>query len=563
MKKLTVFMLAVILVLSFTLTSCKTESADSAGKETVDKATDSADTPAEPVEISILIPWTNANNLSIEDNWCTIEYEKMTGVHVNWQVTPIDGWAEKRSVVIASGDLPDAINTTNNFGGAMFSDSELLQYGSQGIFVSLNEYIDNSVHIKALLDEYPSVEKLITSLDGNIYALPSSGTCYHCNYSQKAWINTQWLDNLGLEMPTTTEELKEVLVAFKTQDPNGNGMNDELPISSAIDGWRTSPDGWLMTPFVYTDGETRVMFDDNGDLAYVPVQDEYREGLRYIADLYAEGLISPETFTQGNDVLKQSNLQGDEPIVGMGFGGVNFLVLGDDTDKWSQYEALPPIKGSDGFVTAANYGAKFGAESGVFVITNTAENPQAIIDWVDWFYSDESKMFTSYGEEGVTWRAATDGELNIKGEQAIFTALMSGGDIKDQNLAWGNNIPHGRPDDGLKETVTIEYPDWKQAPDFNAALETMLYQESIPYAAVAPDASEVVPPLVVVPEKVTDYTLLQTTITDYVIESFAKFATGYMDVDKDWDGYVEQLNKLGLQDYMDMIQEGYDAKYAD
>ena len=58
--------------------------------------------------------------------------------------------------------------------------------------------------------------------------------CYHCSMSQKLWIYQPWLDALGLEMPTTTDEFEQVLLAFKEQDPNGNGQADEIPLSTTM-----------------------------------------------------------------------------------------------------------------------------------------------------------------------------------------------------------------------------------------------------------------------------------------------------------------------------------------
>ncbi len=75
---------------------------------------------------------------------------------------------------------------------------------------------------------------LITAPDGNIYALPQVNECYHCMYQQRMWIYKPWLDKLGLKMPTTTDEFYEVLKAFKTKDPNGNGKADEIPLSGSI-----------------------------------------------------------------------------------------------------------------------------------------------------------------------------------------------------------------------------------------------------------------------------------------------------------------------------------------
>ena len=77
---------------------------------------------------------------------------------------------------------------------------------------------------------------MITAPDGHIYSFPwieelGAGKESIHSVNDFPWINVEWLNKLGLKMPTTTEELKQVLIAFKTKDPNGNGKADEIPMS--------------------------------------------------------------------------------------------------------------------------------------------------------------------------------------------------------------------------------------------------------------------------------------------------------------------------------------------
>src|SRR5699024_41996 len=106
---------------------------------------------------------------------------------------------------------------------------------------------------KRMFQQYPGSEGQITQLDGNIYSLPVVNECYHCSVPNKFWINKTWLDNLGLEMPTTLDEFYDVLVAFRDQDANGNGdPNDEIPFAGDYkDGWLTNGDRFIMNCFTY------------------------------------------------------------------------------------------------------------------------------------------------------------------------------------------------------------------------------------------------------------------------------------------------------------------------
>ena len=117
----------------------------------------------------------------------------------------------------------------------MIKEAEL---GAQGYILPLNEYLDNSsVGYAAAFEKLPGLRDYITTPDGNIYSLPNVDGSLHVQYNMKLWINTTWLENLGLEMPTTTEEFYDVLKAFKEQDANGNGdPDDEIPLSGVKSG---------------------------------------------------------------------------------------------------------------------------------------------------------------------------------------------------------------------------------------------------------------------------------------------------------------------------------------
>ena len=181
----------------------------------------------------------------LDTNLFTKELEELTNVHITWQTCTEDGLDEKRNILFASGDYPDVLLS------AGITKEEQMMYGEQGVLIPLNDLIDKySVEFKKLLEEIDWLRPAITAPDGNIYALPQINEAYHVTMGQKLWINTTWLEKLNLDMPTTTEEFEEVLKAFKTQDPNGNGVADEIPLSGAITGWNTGVEDFLLNAFI-------------------------------------------------------------------------------------------------------------------------------------------------------------------------------------------------------------------------------------------------------------------------------------------------------------------------
>lgn len=139
--------------------------------------------------------------------------------------------------MLASGDLPEIII------GCNIRLDQLQILANQGLLLPLDDYIEKyGVDSDQVYTAYPQIKDLITMLDGKIYGLPHVNDCYHCSMAQKMWVYQPWLDKLGLEVPTTTEEFYQMLKAFKEQDPNGNGEADEIPLSGTTftnGGWRS------------------------------------------------------------------------------------------------------------------------------------------------------------------------------------------------------------------------------------------------------------------------------------------------------------------------------------
>ncbi|MFO7635382.1 MAG: extracellular solute-binding protein, partial [Caldilinea sp.] len=193
-----------------------------------------------PVKITIFSPQSTEQNLPT--NSFTLEAQEQFGIEFEWQTTTYDGNSakEQRQISLASGDYPDLYMLIPWVD--QFSQLELLRYGQQGVLIPLNDLIaEHGPNIQAALDNYPDFRAMATAPDGNIYGLPQLIECYHCSFANKMWVNTKWLNALGLEVPKTTEEYKAMLEAFKTQDPNGNGAADEVPLSGSIEDYGVRP----------------------------------------------------------------------------------------------------------------------------------------------------------------------------------------------------------------------------------------------------------------------------------------------------------------------------------
>jgi len=195
------------------------------------------------------------------------------------------------------------------------------------------------------------------------------------------------LENLNLEMPQTTDELYDVLVAFRDLDPNGNGIQDEIPISGAINTWSGEPQYFLLNSFVYTD-PTYYLYNNEGKMEFVATSDAFKDGLAYIRKLYSEGLIDPAAFTQDLGGLQQLGAA-DPVVLGSAFcGHLGMAINTENLEVSKQYTHVVNPEGPAGVRFATTSDSRGYSNSVVWAITDNCKYPEIAIRMIDLFYDD-------------------------------------------------------------------------------------------------------------------------------------------------------------------------------
>src|SRR5699024_5938829 len=202
---------------------------------------------------------------------------------------------EKRNLALgAGGDLPDAFYISS------IPSNDIYKYGKQGTFLELTDVIDEyAPNLKKLMDEYPEIRKGMTFPDGNIYSLPSLVSPDYLSFrvGDRPYINKEWLAELDMDVPETTEEFYEYLKAVKEGDPNGNGEADEVPYGAPS---ITGLVGWLRGSYgIANKGVRNANIDwdeEKEEVRFYPTTDRYKEMLEYINKLYEEELIEQNIF---------------------------------------------------------------------------------------------------------------------------------------------------------------------------------------------------------------------------------------------------------------------------
>ncbi|MCY4145266.1 MAG: extracellular solute-binding protein [Chloroflexi bacterium] len=512
----------------------------------------------EPITLNILMLGTPL----VEDfstNTFTDWYSERTGINLDFDIAPPNEGTEVLNLTIASGDLPDIIV------GFGVDQSTLALFGPQGLFLPLSGLIEEHGHyIHEVFAGSPQVRRLVTAPDGEIYGLPQVNECYQCFYSQRAWINSDWLANVGMDVPQTTEEFFDVLMAFKEQDANGNGdPNDEIPLAAATTNWNPNIDGFLMNPFVFSEyaGQNRFFEQNDGVITENVTSEGYREGLRYLNRLFEAGLFGEESFTQPMDQVRQQVEGGDAPTIGTVIAGGPHSFANIGGDRWQKYVAVPALEGPSG-LRQVPY-SPWSISSGQCTISSRTEHPVAAFKWCDGLYERETTLRSvigvpqweaAEGEEGQ-WRWAEEGEPALGGDEfeAIWRRLSTFGSL--QNAHWAQRGPSYRSNAfRLGEVLR------KDA----AGLAVVLLEETrVAYAPYARDIEDLIPPLALTSAQAAEVTDLRLSINDFVAQMTAEFVLGRQDLDAGWDNFVATLDSLGINRMVEIYQTVYDEQYGE
>jgi putative aldouronate transport system substrate-binding protein len=513
---------------------------------------------ANPDAVTIRIFSPQSPTTDLATNLFTLEAQEMFGINFVWETTTMDGNAakEKRQISLASGDYPDLYMLIPWVD--QFSQIDLVRYGQQGVLIPLNDLIEqHAPNVQAALDEYPYFKAMATAPDGNIYGLPQLIECYHCSFPNKMWVNTKWREALGLEVPTTTEEFKAMLEAFKNDDPNGNGIADEVPLSGSIEEYGVHVIPFLMNGFIYDDDRTYLILE-NGKVDTAANKNEWREGLAYIKTLVDEGLIDPGAFTQNAEAFKKIGDNADAQLLGAGAGmhPAIFVTTGDDAPYGADYDAIPPLTGPYASYATYNYPSAPGA---TFVLTNKAseEAQIAAIKLVDYMFTQEGQLRSHFGVEGTDWRRPQEGDVaNEASADPIFATIPQPADADPRNSNWGAIAQYFQPKtfrDG-----------WIQGTDIYASngYERRLQEATNLYNGNQPENPFPHWALWTDPERADEMAMTRQNITDYINQNALAFVTGAKNLDTEWDSYVAGLDQLGLAGYLELMQEAYDTSFG-
>lgn len=461
--------------------------------------------------------------------------EEATNIHIEWSEVPTSGWTERMNILFSTNSLPDMI-----LGEVVASQNyeQLLAFDDY-----LEDYAPNTVQF---LKDRPEYDAALRAPDGLIHSLPTGDEAYPNQVDAKMWINVEWLDNLGLEMPTTTAEFEEVLYAFKNDDPNGNGEQDEIPLTfREVWGWAQGAETFF-GPFGVIENSAHVFVNDEDTVVFSPAEEGYRDALRWFNKLYEDEVLDSEAFIMSSE--EYAVRDGGRDIVGV-FAGYNPSEVGvDNGEDGDRYQGLPALVGPNGDqMVGFNYILR---EEG-FSISLDAEHPEALVRWYDYVNSSqEMTLIWGRGAEGEFWEWAE----NDDGETVPMFIERTAEEWNELGYTSRAEYRNAESFGGQSPSLwTLDMDRGKvidpKAPTNYAELAIASWE---PYAVFG------LPPGSPTVENAERRTILLTDINNYLLRFISDSVMNGLS-DEDWEAHLGSLDDLHADEYLTLAQEYTDS----
>jgi putative aldouronate transport system substrate-binding protein len=511
-----------------------------------------------PVKLSVAI----VESLRIEDyetNVMTRMIEKGTNTDLDFILFPSTDYINKLNLMVMAGgsQLPDIIIGSPG-------DAMVFQWAQEGAIIPLTKWYEDprmspNLH-EAVIRTGVNFFRHITSPDGEIYGIPWYNQSSNNEYRDRLWYYKPWLEKLGVKAPETTEDFRELLRLAAKTDLNGNGKNDEIGMTGVSNFYAVYYNWfrYLMGAFIYA-GDSNLMEVKNGTVSPVYNTNEWREGLKYIRSLVAEGLINQESLTQ--DENQCHLLLNNDPVRVFSFVAASPFRLnaGSPAIKSNGYYWGLPLKGPKG----AQYSCYEPSVANIaFMISANCRNPDAAFSVGDFMVSRKIGIMQRWGEEGVDW----DYPKNVK-NVSDYVPMVPGSELSiitynDGSFWAGTGVTNRtwrQAGPFIREYGIAD--GWGISPEDLKGRVGVQYEPVIPYQKGGFAPKEVIPKLIFTREEAGVINEILQNLKSYVTEMTAAFLSGNRDIDANWSSYLTELNNIGIVRAASIIQKTYDRMY--
>ena len=453
------------------------------------------------------------------------ELQARTGVGIHFQMANFFTQMDQFNLMAASGDFPGIMNGAAGLYTAG-PDAAL----DEEIFVNLLDYEDSMPHYAAIIHSDSQIFNEVSTPEGNLVAFYSlyDYTKYGGRGDKGYFIRQDWLDDLGLDMPKTYDQLHDVLTAFKTE--KGANSAFVLPVSGMND-FVTGGFGIGSTFYV-----------EDGTIKFGPLEQGYQDYLELMAKWYAEGLIYADYYNYANEIMFDGT-----DMIGSGQVALYYNEVGTMTtyaelseDPNFVVRAIAPVtleEGGKSYPTEFHHTA---VDNSRWSITTTCPDPELAVQLCDYLYTTDGILLANYGVEDVTFA------YNAEGKPEFTDLIMNNPDGYSYRDSVALHVIDGmgtiydalRGASNYTQLQLSAFDDWLEADlDYSRALpsnEMLNMDEKAEYASIYSDVE----------------TFLKESIAKYIIGDFS-----FDSYDTDFVGKLESMN---IGRCVELYQQAYD-----
>jgi putative aldouronate transport system substrate-binding protein len=472
-------------------------------------------------------------NVNSYDDIEAFQYaEELTGVNIDFTIVNSESYSTNFRLMVAGGDITDMVAAADQ---EYTSTSAMIE---DGVAIDLMDYIDQLPNYWATLNYYSDYKTLAINQNGEMPEVITVADDY--KVSAGLQIRKDWLDELGMDVPTTYDEIHDALLAFK----NTYGADHALLMSGATQLTSSALVGG-MGSIGFDPDETHNMYVKDG-VVYNGFQDEsYRDYLEMIAQWYSEGLIYASFATESNDPFTSN---ADTYIQG-GNAGIwsaqsdnmdSNMASGKETDDNYEIVAMQEPVLEEGELFHFGDTRVGSAATGKNVaISECCENVDLALAWLDFWFTKEGQDLANYGIENQSFTYDEDGN-------PVFTDLVLHNDEFPM-------ISFATTYYTIACVATLQ--DYDRI--FSAYSEANLNAMDL-WTATSDDLYTLPSQVELDSDESTEYSDKWSDISTYASTEVFKFVMGEYNFDSDWDAFVAQLEDMGLNDCIALYQDAYD-----
>lgn len=528
MKKLLALLLALVIIMG--LVACTPEDENEGERVTISIPPDVLETPNRVnADFYPLNTDTTLRVLFTEDGMgetdASLLWEKVTGVnleHLTWT-------NEQMLTCLAAGDIPDAIVMPWDF-----DKSTVYEFAVAGKLLDFSKHLKKMPNLCALIREYPEILEACAYPDGGMYSLPKVG--WNNTYqSNLMYIRTDMMEELGWEKaPATTDELlqfvKEAQAKYGATNPDFIAFMPQNNTYMAWNGMNT-----LSSTLFSSFGElveTALTVNKDGEVVLGAATEQYRRYLEFMNQLWNSGAFATEIYTM-DSTAGRATVQKGNCAVSLG----THAKEGAFSDGIIAVDVLAPL--TSRYQSNKQWMKKSEVSFRACVASANCEDLDTLLAWLDSFYAPESNPLNKEG--------------TVFGDSIVWGELGKNFDKNDDEKSWSQSGMYTNYYDALLLQSVSHYLPEKSSDLYYKAKGTV--ENLLPYAKEGANLDYIA----LTPTQQDNYNDIWIDLEKYISQMHGKFITGQESIETGWINYLNQLNKMGLDDVLEIYQNAYDA----